>query len=99
MTTKLASLNAHIEACALCGDDALCSVGVAIRTGGKVAAIGTDGTRNVVWGLGDTEDLALEDAAEQEFVPADLTTRTVTAADVVAIEAGDVDAASLGRAS
>lgn len=63
----------------------------------KFAAIGTDGTRNVVWGLGDSEDAALADAAGQEDVPADLTTRAVTAADAEAIEAGDVDAASLGR--
>lgn len=61
------------------------------------AAIGTDGTRNVVWGIGSTESAALADAAEQDGAPDELTTRTITTADVEAIEAGDVDAASLGR--
>lgn len=67
-----------------------------------IAAIGTDGIRLVVWGMGETAEEAISEAREglrQDGTPDDveLTTREISAGDVAAVEAGDVDAARLGR--
>lgn len=66
------------------------------------AAIGTNGIRDVVWGMGETVEEAIEEAREglrQDGMPdtVELSTREISAGDVVAIEAGDVDAERLGR--
>lgn len=54
------------------------------------AAIGTDGMREVVWGLGSTEAAAEADAREQEDPPEDLRTLPITAAAADAVRAGTV---------
>lgn len=64
----------------------------------KFAAIGTDGTRAVVWGLGATEEAAEADAAEQEGAPSDLVLVSVSTGRASAIEAGNVDAEDLVEA-
>jgi len=64
----------------------------------KFAAIGTDGVRPVVWGLGDNEDDALAEAHSQlrEAAPEwneghnELTVHPVTDAQVARIQTGDV---------
>ena len=66
------------------------------------AAIGTDGIRDVVWGLGETAEAAIEEAREglrQDGTSdtVELSTREISAGDVAAVEAGDVDAERLGR--
>lgn len=67
-----------------------------------IAAIGTDGIRDVVWGLGETAEDAIREARDglrQDGTPdtVRLTTREISAGDVAAVEAGDVDAERLGR--
>lgn len=60
------------------------------------AAVGDDGTRPVVWGLGATEGEARENArrwlaeGESEHEIDDLECHTITAAQRAVIEAGDV---------
>jgi hypothetical protein len=68
-------------------------------------AIGSDGTRDVVWGMGESEEQALEQARDnlnsvecEGAEGCELRMQEIGGADVAAIEAGDVDAASLGRA-
>lgn len=57
----------------------------------KYAAIGTDGTREVVWGLGDTEEAAMLDAAAQdEAAGVDLRAEQISEAQAAVVEAGDV---------
>lgn len=58
-------------------------------------AIGTDGTRPVVWGLGDTYESALADAAGQEDSDAD---RAVEVSEEIAaaVRAGEVSCEALG---
>lgn len=64
------------------------------------AAIGTDGTREVVWGLGDTaaaaESNAASEAAESDCDPA--LTRTIRVSSEIAtrVIGGEVSAAALG---
>jgi hypothetical protein len=66
----------------------------------KFAAIGSDGTREVVWGLGDSEEAAeaeaLREAAASDVDPE--LTRTVEISDDVdtRIRAGEVDCEGLG---
>jgi len=61
------------------------------------AAVGSDGTRDVVWGKGETYEAALEDAAkwlaDQPHV--DLTVHEITAAMAAEIAEGCVDWAEL----
>lgn len=58
----------------------------------KFAAIGTDGTRPVVWGLGDTEEAALVDAGLQDGVDGvELRTEPVSDVQASKIEQGVVD--------
>jgi hypothetical protein len=61
------------------------------------AAIGTDGTRYVVWGLGKTEDDAEHDAASQDTEePVEIVAiAPVDAERAARIEAGDVAADDL----
>jgi len=55
------------------------------------AAVGTDGTRLVVWGLGATEAAALADARDQgEIGDQDLDVYPITAAQIAVVEAGAV---------
>jgi hypothetical protein len=74
------------------------------------AAIGTDGVRLVVWGMGETAEASIAEARSElreaglgieGEVDApngvEIDTREITASDANAIKAGDVDAASLGR--
>ncbi|HSM93391.1 MAG TPA: hypothetical protein VLT47_10945 [Anaeromyxobacteraceae bacterium] len=74
----------------------------------KIVAIGTDGTRPVVWGMGATEAEALEDARHwlvANQVPPPRGVETCTADDLRTVEvdderaariaAGDVDASDL----
>lgn len=65
------------------------------------AAIGSDGIRLVVWGMGETAEAALAEAREGILeagsVEVELVTREISAGDVEAIKAGDVDAGRLGR--
>lgn len=56
----------------------------------QYAAVGTDGMRDVVWGVGLDMDAAEVDASAQEGVPSDLRYVPITAAAVVAVEAGSV---------
>lgn len=69
---------------------------------GKFIAIGDDGLRPVVWGMGDTEDAAIEDARvwlaeavgtgkrlEREVEA--LTVRAANAKEVARVEAGDLE--------
>lgn len=57
----------------------------------KFAAIGTDGTRLVVWGMGDTAEAALVDAGLQEGVDGvDLRAVPVGAEQVAEIERGGI---------
>jgi len=64
------------------------------------AAIGTDGMREVVWGIGETEEAAEAEAAsearEAGCDPELRRTVAVTAEQAARIEAGEVDAATLG---
>jgi len=52
------------------------------------AAIGTDGTRLVVWGLGSSERDALSDAHQQEEAPEELEVCVCTDAAAEEIKAG-----------
>ena len=65
----------------------------------KFAAIGDDGMRPVVWGIGETERLARRDAEEQAHDSCcgtgDLRIVEVSAERAARIEAGDVDASDL----
>lgn len=63
------------------------------------AAIGDDGVRPVVWGLGDTPEAALLDAREQDGIDAgaDLHVMPITRDQQAAIRCGDVDASGLMR--
>lgn len=55
------------------------------------AAVGTDGTRDVVWGLGTNEDEAKLDALQWlDGAACELRTEPVTAEEVAAINAGIV---------
>lgn len=58
------------------------------------AAVGNDGSRRVVWGMGSTEDKAMDDARTQDAVsPNDLCemqVRPITASQRDVVEAGDV---------
>ena len=71
----------------------------------KIAAIGTDGTRPVVWGLGRTHDEALEDAAHYldagyyDAATHELRTVEIDADRVLRIIDGDVDACDLWGAA
>jgi hypothetical protein len=60
-------------------------------------AIGSDGTRPVVWGIGDTEAAAMADAADQEGCPRqdDLRLAVVTGECAGIIRSGNVDASDL----
>lgn len=61
------------------------------------AAVGTDGTRLVVWGLGTTEDEAEADACEQEGSNGvELTTVQITAEQAELVRAGVVSVDELG---
>lgn len=67
-----------------------------------IAAIGTNGIRDVVWGIGETAEAAIAEAREglrQDGTPdnVELRTQEISAGDVEAIKAGDVDAEGLGR--
>lgn len=55
-----------------------------------VALYGSDGSRNVVWGVGETDEEAEADAARQDDVPADLTTAEITPAALAKVAAGAV---------
>ena len=55
-----------------------------------IAAVGTDGARMVVWGLGVTEADALADASRQEHGGETLSCHEITAEQVAVVEAGDV---------
>ena len=64
-----------------------------------VAAVGTDGLRLVVWGLGTDEQDALEDAApytSDAYPMPSLTTIEVDREQEARIIAGEIDCASLG---
>lgn len=67
----------------------------------KHVAIGTDGNRPVVWGMGDTAEEAMADAAselrEQCEVASDFELRCVEVSDdrAAIVTAGDVDASDL----
>jgi hypothetical protein len=65
---------------------------------GLIAAIGSDGTRPVVWGVGSGEDAAREDAARWLEHPQPLICCEVTAGIATRIEAGEVDCRALGIA-
>lgn len=54
------------------------------------AAVGTDGMRDVVWGVGPCADDAEAEALTQEGVPADLRYLPITAAAVEAVHRGAV---------
>jgi hypothetical protein len=54
------------------------------------AAVGTDGTRAVVWGIGATADEALEDAAAQDDYAGPLETHEITAVQALIVQEGDV---------
>lgn len=60
------------------------------------AAVGNDGLRPVVWGIGATEDEARSDAArwladsDYEFEAASLPVHPITLAQASAVAAGDV---------
>jgi hypothetical protein len=55
------------------------------------AAVGDDGTRPVVWGLGATEAEALADAHEQEFeVNEDLACYPISEEQAAVVRSGDV---------
>lgn len=64
----------------------------------RYAAIGTDGNRPVVWGIGASEDAAEQDAHE-ELRAGDCESALVyceiTAEDAARVEAGDVDATAI----
>lgn len=66
-----------------------------------IAAIGSDGIRDVVWGLAETAAAAIADAQdgirEAGCEPSELRTKEVSTGDVLAVMDGDVDAARLGR--
>jgi hypothetical protein len=57
------------------------------------AAVGTDGTRAVVWGVGATEAAALTDASSHDdgsFEIGDLETHEITAVQALIVQEGDV---------
>lgn len=64
------------------------------------AAIGTDGTREVVWGLGETEEAAVAEACEmgrQSGCDPELSrTVPVTAEQARRIDSGEIGAEDLG---
>lgn len=55
-----------------------------------VALYGTDGTRNVVWGVGETEADAAADAALQDDLPTDLYSALITPAALTKVAVGAV---------
>jgi hypothetical protein len=59
-------------------------------TTNQYAAVGTDGVRDVVWGVGPNADAAEADALTQEGVPADLRYLPITSAAVEAVNGGAV---------
>lgn len=62
------------------------------------AAVGTDGTRQVVWGLGDTEEEALADAAtelREQGCTSELRTVGINEARRSRVQGGDVEANDL----
>lgn len=66
----------------------------------KFAAVGDDGTRPVVWGLGDTEAQARRDAEDQAY-EFDCSTGILTLHEISdelarRIETGEIDAVALG---
>ena len=61
-----------------------------------IAAVGHDGFRPVVWGVGSDEDAAREDAARWLEHPQNLICCEVPAAIAARIEAGEVDCEALG---
>jgi len=65
-----------------------------VETGATMfAAVGNDGTREVVWGIGETAEAALEDAASQadgSFNIGTLETHAITAAQAAVVASGDV---------
>ncbi len=64
--------------------------------GTRFAAIGSDGTRPVVWGLGDTEQEARDEAtSDPDNEHDELRVVKVSAKRAARIEAGDVDASDL----
>lgn len=70
------------------------------RSGARViAAVGSDGTRLVVWGLGRTAPAALRDADTQEGTPADLETHEITPRMAAAVRRGHVEWSSLRQAA
>lgn len=59
----------------------------------KFAAIGSDGLRTVVWGVGDSEGDALSDASlwlGDDFASTDLVIRAITSAQFEAVLAGNI---------
>lgn len=60
------------------------------------AVVGTDGTREVVWGIGATEEEARQDAerylddAQPPVDPSELTVHEITEAQAEVVRAGDV---------
>jgi|GEM_PF-4270353 len=54
------------------------------------AAVGSDGTRLVVWGLGETEAEALADAARQEHGGEEMTCHEVTEAHAAIVHGGNI---------
>lgn len=66
----------------------------------KYAAIGSDGTREVVWGLGDTAEAAESEACQagrdSGCDPELVRTVEVTPAQAARIQAGEVGARDLG---
>jgi len=65
-----------------------------------IAAIGTDGTRDVVWGLGETEEAARADAstwlAGACGAPVELRFAAVSSETAARVEMGVVGVAELG---
>jgi hypothetical protein len=53
------------------------------------AAVGDDGTRPVVWGLGDSWEAALQDCESQELAQS-CSVREITAAQAAIVRSGDV---------
>lgn len=70
------------------------------KTSGWYAAIGTDGMRPVVWGVGESEQAAREDACLCDELTHDdldaLTLRPITDEQAVRIQRGEVDCKTLG---
>lgn len=55
-----------------------------------IAAVGNDGFREVVWGIGETDDEARSDAARWMWEPCPIETHEITDAQAHTITAGDV---------